>query len=210
MFTGIIEEKGILRDIRTHQGAMKLTVSCKAILGQLKVGDSVATNGICLTVNHCDDKGFSADVMPETLSRTTLHHLKPGDRVNLEAALTLNMPLGGHMISGHIDGLGSIIRIIPDGNAVRYTIQASDDILRYIIEKGSVAIDGISLTVTDVTMHHFSVSVIPVTLEETTLGLKRIGSQVNVECDVVGKYIEKFMGQKSGLTMDFLKEHGFA
>ena len=194
-----------------------MTVGATTIMDDLKLGDSVATNGVCLTVTALGKDFFQADVMHETMNRSSLGSLKPGSHVNLERAMPANGRFGGHMVSGHIDGTGKIVAVEKDDNAVWYTISADQQILRYIIEKGSIAIDGISLTVAKVTEHDFSVSIIPHTLKETILAEKKIGDIVNLENDMVGKYIEKFMTcvsenekpQKGKIDMAFLAGNGF-
>ena len=217
MFTGIIEEVGQVKALKRGAKSIILTVGAVTIMDDLKLGDSVATNGVCLTVTALGKDSFQADVMHETMNRSSLGGLKPGSHVNLERAMPANGRFGGHMVSGHIDGTGHITAIEKDDNAVWYTISADERILRYIIEKGSIAIDGISLTVAKVTEHDFSVSIIPHTLKETILAEKRIGDIVNLENDMVGKYIEKFMThasenekpQKGKIDMAFLAGNGF-
>ncbi len=185
-------------------------IQASTVLEGTKVGDSIAVNGICLTVTTLDSTSFSADVMPETISKTSLSSIQVGSKVNLERALQLTDRLGGHMVSGHIDGRGTIESILSDGNAIRYTIMAPKSILHYIIEKGSIAIDGISLTVVSVNDHSFEVSVIPHTLQETILPLKKQGDFVNLENDLIGKYVEKLIKKDSPtITRDFLLQHGF-
>ncbi|MBR2548298.1 MAG: riboflavin synthase [Eubacterium sp.] len=219
MFTGIVEETGTVGSIRKGSGAFRLTIKCSRVLGNsagaydndregfdafeapTRIGDSIAVNGICLTVTDITDSSFTADVMPETLSRTSLSGAKPGTRVNLERAMPAYGRFGGHIVSGHIDGTGKITDIHKDGNAVWYTISAGDEIMSLIVEKGSVAIDGISLTVAKVSGGSFSVSIIPHTIEETILPDKKIGSPVNLETDIVGKYVKKLM------TQDNAEEH---
>ncbi len=211
MFTGIVEETGTVESIRKGSGAFKLTVKCSRVLGNntgahendregfdvfeapTAIGDSIAVNGICLTVTELTESTFTADVMPETLSRTSLSGARPGTRVNLERAMPAYGRFGGHIVSGHIDGTGKITDIHKDGNAVWYTISAGNEIMSLIVEKGSVAIDGISLTVAKVSRGSFSVSIIPHTIEETILPDKKIGSSVNLETDVVGKYVKKLI-----------------
>lgn len=216
MFTGIVEEIG--RIIRIEKGAnsSRLTVAGEKIFSDLKLGDSVATNGVCLTVTDFSKGIFTADVMNETLKRTNLGDLRQGSAVNLERAMVANGRFGGHIVSGHIDGTGVITKIEQDDIAVWYTIEADRKIMKYIIEKGSVAIDGISLTVAKVTDRSFSVSLIPHTAKETVLGYKKTGDTVNLENDVVGKYIEHFLIFKdepevktSGITKEFLLKAGF-
>ncbi len=210
MFTGIIEEIGTVERLRNSPMSCKLIISAYTVLEGTKIGDSIAVNGVCLTVTEMSDKGFTADVMPETLRRSSLGALKAGSRVNLERAMAANGRFGGHIVAGHIDGTGKIKAHKPEGNAVIVTISADKDILRYIIEKGSIAIDGISLTVTAVTKNDFSVSLIPHTAKETTLLSKKAGDMVNLENDIVGKYVERLMNtKKSDISQDFLFENGF-
>ncbi len=209
MFTGIVEETGIVRNIRKGAKSAVLTIEARKIFDDLKPGDSVATNGVCLTVTDRKNYSFTADVMNETLSRSSLGSLAIGSRVNLERALAANGRLGGHIVSGHIDGTGKIASIKKDDIAVWYTVKTTSKIMLYIIEKGSIAIDGISLTVAGVMKDSFLVSVIPHTAKETTLSEKKIGSTVNLENDIIGKYIEKFTRNNGGLTETFLYENGF-
>lgn len=210
MFTGIIEEIGTIRGIRRGNRSVVLEVGAAKVLEDTKVGDSIATNGVCLTVTAMGNGGFTADVMPETMERSNLGALKPGDRVNLERALCLNSRLGGHLVAGHIDGTGRIADRVQDENAVWLTVRAAPEILRYVVDKGSVAIDGVSLTVAYVDEAVFKVSVIPHTQEETTLTGKRAGEVVNLENDMIVKYVEKLMKQpQKGLSLDFLQANGF-
>lgn len=212
MFTGIIEEIGRVQSVRMGAKSCVLTVSAEKVLSDVHIGDSIAVNGTCLTVCSFDGNSFSADVMPETMRRTNLGLLKTGSPVNLERAMAANGRFGGHIVSGHIDGTGRIASMKKEDNAVWVTITAEASVLRYIVEKGSVAIDGISLTVARVSSSDFSVSVIPHTGAETTLLGKRAGDLLNLECDIIGKYVEKLCGstQKSGgITMEFLAQHGF-
>lgn len=217
MFTGIIEEIGTIKNIKKGDNSSSFTISANKVLGDTKVGDSICTNGVCLTVKNIYKETFEADIMAETLRVSNLGGLKIGSRVNLERALSLNTRLGGHMVSGHIDGLGQIVLMQREDIAVVLTIRPQKDILKYIIYKGSVAIDGISLTVSYVDDEVFKVSIIPHTGEETILLSKTIGENVNIECDLVGKYIERILGfkskedgvKKTSLTEDFLKENGF-
>ncbi|WP_461630955.1 riboflavin synthase [Labilibaculum euxinus] len=219
MFTGLIEEIGNIKSIQGGGKSIRLTVSARKIMDDVKLGDSIATNGICLTVVSFNSTGFSADVMPETMSRTNFGLLGAGSRVNLERALRVGDRMGGHMVSGHIDGLGEVVGREQDDNAIWVSIAAPGNILKYIVEKGSVAIDGISLTVAYVDEKIFKVSIIPLTQEDTTLTSKKKGEKVNLECDMTAKYIEKFMlhrdeesaqVEKSDISMNFLKENGFA
>jgi riboflavin synthase len=211
MFTGIIEEKGIIKNIQTGGRSGRLVISATQVLEGLKIGDSINTDGVCLTVTEFSSSSFTVDVMPETMLRSTFGKLKPGSSVNLERALRLTDRLGGHIVSGHIDGTGIIERMRKDENAVWVSVTAVPRILRTIVEKGSVAIDGISLTVVKVDGHGFEVSVIPHTQSETTLLNKKPGDAVNIECDVIGKYVEKLNKSKEGgMDMNFLAENGFA
>ena len=210
MFTGIIEEIGTIRGIRRGNRSVVLEIGAVKVLEDTKVGDSIATNGVCLTVTAMENNGFTADVMPETMERSNLGGLKPGDRVNLERALCLNSRLGGHLVAGHIDGTGRITDRVKDENAVWLTIRPTPEILRYVVEKGSVAIDGVSLTVAYVDEVVFKVSIIPHTQEETTLTGKRSGDVVNLENDMIVKYVEKLMKQpQKGLSLEFLQANGF-
>ena len=217
MFTGIIEEVGALERLAGGE----IAIRAKKVLEDVALGDSIAVNGICLTVTHFDAAHFTADVMPETVRRTSLAELKRGSRVNLERALTLRSRLGGHIVSGHIDGVGTIAAMQEEGNAILLRVCASADILRYVVEKGSVALDGISLTVARVSAADFTVSLIPHTREITNLREKRVGSRLNIETDILGKYVEKLFPRvrtqgesdapKSAgkITMDFLRQQGF-
>lgn len=208
MFTGIIEETGTI----LSAGNGKIRIAAQKVLGGTKTGDSIAVNGVCLTVTEMTSCSFTADVMPETLSRSNLGSLKKGGRVNLERAMAADGRFGGHFVSGHIDGTGTILKMQNDGNAVWVYISAPRPILNLIIEKGSVAIDGISLTVAKIDEKEFAVSVIPHTGEETTLLNKKPGDIVNLENDVVGKYVQKLMSlrdsgqnEKDNKLLDWLK-----
>lgn len=211
MFTGIIEETGIVERLDNSPSGCRLYIGASVVLDGTKIGDSIAVNGVCLTVTNMTRAGFTADVMPETLRRSSLGTLHSGSRVNLERAMAANGRFGGHIVAGHIDGTGKISAVRPEGNAVLVTISAEKNILRYIVEKGSVAIDGISLTVTKVTATDFSVSLIPHTAKETTLLSKHAGDIVNLENDIVGKYVERLLGteKSSGISRQFLLENGF-
>ncbi|MBQ8514090.1 MAG: riboflavin synthase [Ruminococcus sp.] len=212
MFTGIVEETGIVSRLENTPAACRLYIQARTVLEGTRIGDSIAVNGVCLTVTDLSAGGFAADVMPETLRRSSLGALRSGSRVNLERAMAADGRFGGHIVAGHIDGTGKISSHRPEGNAVVVTISAAPDILRYIVEKGSVAIDGISLTVTRVTGTDFSVSLIPHTAKETTLLSKRAGDVVNLENDIIGKYVEKLLAapaKSSGITREFLFENGF-
>ncbi len=210
MFTGIVEEMGIVRRLTQTPVRCELELAASKVLESTQIGDSIAVNGVCLTVIRMEDGGFTADVMPETLRRSNLGQLKPGSMVNLERAMAANGRFGGHIVAGHIDDTGKILSMRPEGNAMRVTIGAAPEILRYIVEKGSIAIDGISLTVAQVTHSDFTVSLIPHTGEETTLLQRRPGEIVNLETDIIGKYVEKLMGsKKDGVTIDLLQKNGF-
>lgn len=210
MFTGIIEEVGKIKNIQGGTN-YKLTIAASKILEDIHLGNSIAVNGICLTAISWDNGSFTVDVMRETLERTSLHRLRAGSFVNLERALAANGRFGGHIVSGHIDGTGEIINIRRDANAVWYKIKTSEKIMEFIIEKGSIAIDGISLTVAKVDRSAFYVSVIPHTLENTILLRKKTGDIVNLENDIVGKYIKSFTDKNSNSTLceSFLKSNGF-
>ncbi len=209
MFTGIIEEKGVIKAIKKNAKSSSLSISASKIFEGLKIGDSVATNGVCLTVTSISQNILTADVMNETLMRSNLGDLQIGKVVNLERAMLANGRFDGHMVSGHIDGVGKIVSIRKDDIAIWYQIKADDKIMKYIVEKGSVCIDGISLTVAKVERDTFFVSVIPHTAKETTLSEKVANSTVNIENDMVAKYIEKFMMKKQAITKEFLFENGF-
>lgn len=209
MFTGIVEETGIVRNIRKGAKSAVLTIEGKIIFDDLKPGDSVATNGVCLTVTDNKNYSFTADVMNATLLRSSLGSLTAGTRVNLERALAVNGRFGGHIVTGHIDGTGKITSIKNDDIAVWYTVKTTPGIMSYIIEKGSITIDGISLTIAEVMQDGFLVSVIPHTAKETILSEKKIGSIVNLENDIVGKYIKKFTQNNGSITETFLYENGF-
>lgn len=216
MFTGIVEEVGTVRHVVSGQISGEISIKARTVLGGTKIGDSIAVNGCCLTVIALSDDGFVADVMPETLRRTNLGRLRNGDPVDLERAMAADGRFGGHIVSGHIDGTGQIVSMKQEGNAVWVRIQASTDILNLIVEKGSITIDGISLTVATVSNQDFQVSIIPHTGSETILLRKHAGDMVNLENDIVGKYIQKLMHparesekKESRLTFEFLAEHGF-
>jgi riboflavin synthase len=206
MFTGIVEEIGqvVSFDSRT------LTTRAHKILKGIQLGASVAVNGICLTVTRSDTGSFSVDVMEETLSRTNLTRLKPGDDVNLEGALTLSRGLGGHLVQGHIDDTGRVNSVERNDQSLFIMIEAPAGVMRYVVEKGFIAVNGTSLTVVGRSVSSFSVSVVGFTRENTTLGKIRIGDIVNLESDIIGKYVEQFIkGKTESLSMDFLKDHGF-
>ena len=218
MFTGLVEELGKIKSIAKGTKSARLTIEGQVVLQDVKLGDSIAVNGTCLTVVEYTQRSFTADVMPETVRSTVLAELKPGDVVNLERTLRLGDRLGGHIVSGHVDGVGVIRSKERSDNAIVVTIEAPPEVMRYIIAKGSIAIDGTSLTIVDYGTDWFSVSLIPHTASLTTVGLKETGSKVNLEADVLGKYVAKLLGLQngdekkqasSGLTMEFLQQHGF-
>lgn len=215
MFTGIVEETGKLERIENGRHSAVLTIRAQVVLEDVKIGDSIAVNGVCLTVTSFSNHYFKADVMHETLNRSALACSKQGDCVNLERAMSANGRFGGHIVAGHVDGTGKIIRITQDDTAVWYTIQASPSILRYIVEKGSVAIDGISLTVAQVGTDHFSISAIPHTVHVTVLAERKEGDLVNLETDIIGKYVEKLLAPtepqqpESTITKEFLTRYGY-
>ena len=211
MFTGIIEEVGKIKSVSRGRASSRLTISGKKIFDDLKIGDSVAVSGVCLTADEIGSDWFAADVMHETLNRTILGSLAVGDSVNLERAVKLGGRLGGHIVTGHIDGAGVIADIKKDDNAVIFKIKVGGGLARQIAEKGSVAIDGISLTVASVAGGMFTVSVIPHTAENTALNRKKIGSRVNIETDCIAKYIDKMLSApgSSGMTREFLAWHGY-
>lgn len=216
MFTGIVEEIGKVQSIVKSTKSAKIIIKANRVLEETKLGDSISTNGVCLTVTEITPNSFTVDVMAETMRRSNLHILSPGDEINLERALRVGDRLGGHLVSGHIDGMGTISNYENEDNAVWVTISTSPEILRYIVQKGSITIDGISLTLAYVDESVFKVSIIPHTKEVTTLLRKKVGAIVNLECDMVGKYIEKLLLSKEqapvkqGIDMNFLSEHGFA
>ena len=218
MFTGIVEELGKVEKIQYDSGFYKIDIQCQKVLEGIKLGDSICVNGVCLTANKLYENHFIADVMGETMARTNLGILTDGDKVNLERALSLSYRLGGHVVTGHVDGKGKIIDIDKKIDGTWFSVQVPEDILKYIIFKGSITIDGISLTVAYVDENIFKVSVIPHTLENTILNYKKINDSVNIECDLIGKYVEKFLlrqddtkicNKKSNITMEFLSKHGF-
>ena len=212
MFTGIIEEKGHLLAIERGASASRISVECPAIFEGIALGDSVAVNGVCLTVSSFPQEGaFAADVMPETFRRSNLGSLRAGDAVNLERAMAANGRFGGHIVAGHIDGTGKVSKLKTEGNAVLMTVAAPAELMRYIALKGSIAIDGASLTVAAVGASSFTVSLIPFTAAETALLEKKAGDEVNLETDIIAKYIERLMQARGGsaVTFDLLKENGF-
>lgn len=216
MFTGIIEEIGTINAVQKGAKSVRLTIKADVIFDDMKLGDSIAVNGVCVTVTDFNPNTFSADVMNETLSRSGLGQLSVGSRVNLERAMQASGRFGGHIVSGHIDGTGEIIRKERDDNAVWLTVTAPKELMNYIVEKGSVTIDGVSLTVARSAEQYFAVSIIPHTGKATILLDKKPGDTVNVEIDIIGKYIERFLSaqpannmNKSKITYEFLANAGF-
>lgn len=215
MFTGIIEEKGTIKAITKSGDAIKMSIKAPKILEDVHLGDSIAVNGVCLTVTTFDKNTFSVDIMPETVKATSLRDLTTGSKVNLERAMGANGRFGGHFVSGHVDGTGTIIKKKPVANAVYYEIEVNEELLHYMLLKGSVTVDGTSLTIFGLSDKSFTISLIPHTMSETILGEKTPGDIVNIECDVLGKYIEKFLTKgkvnETGKTMTeaFLEENGF-
>lgn len=214
MFTGIIEELGEIKSIKSGEKSSVLVIKASKVLQNTRVGDSICTNGVCLTVTKMNGDTFEADVMAETLRRSNLGELRKSSKVNLERALRLEDRLGGHLVSGHIDGVGVVMSIEKEDNATWFQIKIEDSLLRYVVEKGSVAIDGISLTVAYVDDKSFKASIIPHTSKETILLNRGIGDRVNIECDIVGKYIEKLFvkkeeSKKTSIDEEFLKINGF-
>ncbi|MGO4544266.1 riboflavin synthase [Paenibacillus sp. 2TAB23] len=218
MFTGLVEEVGKMKGIAKQGEAMRIVVGADRVTDGVMLGDSISVNGVCLTVTAFDRFSFSADVMPETYRKSNLHELRAGERVNLERAMLAGGRFGGHIVQGHVDSTGKIMKRHSDANAVVYHIHLDDaDMLRYVIPKGSITIDGISLTVVDTSAHSFSVSIIPHTLGETALQQKHAGDTVNIECDVIGKYVDHLLNFKkpeniraeSKLSTSFLMENGF-
>lgn len=219
MFTGIIEEIGTIDTMVQSGEAIVMTIRANKVIGDVKLGDSIAVNGVCLTVTSFNSKQFTVDIMPETVRSTSLKELKRGSKINLERAMSSNGRFGGHFVSGHAEGIGEIIKKEAHYNAVYYEIKVPNELMKYIVLKGSIAVDGTSLTVFAVTESTFTISLIPHTRSETVLGEKGVGDIVNIECDMLAKYIENFMTrylsnndkltEKSSITESFLSEHGF-
>lgn len=197
MFTGLVEAVGHVRAIERGAASSVLSIEAPSLMDGVRVGDSISTNGVCLTATRVDATGFRADVMRETLRRSSLGSLAPGSAVNLERAMPADGRFGGHIVSGHIDGTGRIAKVRREDVALWYDILAPSSITRYIVEKGSIAIDGVSLTVAKTNENGFSISMIPHTAHLTALGSKRAGDVVNLECDVIGKYVERLLGNRA-------------
>lgn len=215
MFTGLIEEIGKVLRVEKSTKSARMIIEANIVLEGIRIGDSIATNGVCLTVTDLTKHTFAVDVMAETMRRSNLHRLSTGDKINLERALRVGDRLGGHIVSGHIDGMGTIANFEQEENAIWVTINAESDLLKYIVQKGSITIDGISLTVAGVDDKSIKVSLIPHTRDKTTLLSKKVGELVNLECDMLGKYVEKLLLSReqasvtSGISFHFLSEHGF-
>lgn len=209
MFTGIVAALGTIRRMTRKGTDALLEVDAAMPLEDVRIGDSIAVNGACLTVTQTGASRFTADVSAETLTRTNLGTLKNGDRVNIEKSLRLNDFLGGHLVQGHVDGQGKIAERKSQANSIVFTIEVAENIMRYIVEKGSVAVDGVSLTVNRCEKNRFYVNMIPHTAQSTTLGSKKTGDLVNIETDIIGKYVERFLQSRKGVDMGFLAEHGF-
>jgi riboflavin synthase len=212
MFTGIVEEVGTLRRVTPGAESVALDLDATVVTGDAAVGDSILTDGVCLTITALRAGGFTADAMPETVRRTTLRERRPGDRLNLERALTLQSRLGGHLVSGHIDGVGTVTSVVPEDNAIVVEIEAPEPVARVTVDQGSVALDGVSLTVVGVQGQRMRVSLIPHTASMTTLGRLVAGARVNLEADLIAKYVYAFVtGRKpeGGLTWEKLAEAGF-
>ena len=222
MFTGLVEEVGQIRRIGRKGEALVLNIGASVVLEDLKIGDSVAVNGVCLTATTLEGGGFTADVMPETYRHTNLSQLQSGSKVNLERAMLSGGRFGGHIVQGHVDGTGVIVRITRDQNAVVFEIRPDDsELFKFLIPKGSVTVDGISLTVVQATSGSFTVSIIPHTIGETVLHVKKPGDTVNIECDILGKYVDHLLQYGKGhaetptrkprsMSEEFLSNHGFA
>lgn len=211
MFTGIVEAVGEIKGLKGTGNGISLQIYIPDIFDDIKIGDSIAVNGACLTAKTINNEGFVSDVSAETLSKTALGRLRTGDKVNMERALRLSDRLGGHIVSGHIDGTAWLQAKVKEGESVKLSFTLEKELLRYVITKGSIAIDGISLTVNEVADNYFSVNIIPHTAQNTTILDKKAGDEVNIEIDVIGKYVERLLGKGKGSNIDlgFLSEHGF-
>lgn len=209
MFTGIVEEVGHVASVRTKPQAMELTISCALILEDIKRGDSISINGVCLTVSTFDSSTFTVDVIPETVKSSTMISLKAGGRVNLERAMPANGRFGGHFVSGHIDGVGTIRSVKKEANAVTKTIELNPQLMKYMMLKGSIAVDGTSLTIFALGHNTVTISLIPTTQEDSLLGEKGIGDKVNIECDLLAKYTERVQTAEPKINRSWLAENGF-
>jgi riboflavin synthase len=213
MFTGIVEGIGKVTEVQRRGDLLCLTIAPPPALTDMALGDSICVNGACLTVTACWDGGFQAEISPETLQRTNLGFLRPSDEVNLERALKMSDRLGGHLVTGHVDATGSVAEVTRGSGSLIMTIRVPAELTPYLVEKGSVTVEGVSLTVSDLRGDEFQVAVIPYTAENATLGNKRIGDRVNIEVDIISKYVKRFLewsnGKASGIDEAFLAEHGF-
>ncbi|MBL4827649.1 MAG: riboflavin synthase [Spongiibacteraceae bacterium] len=220
MFTGIVDAVGLVQSTQPREGDLRLRIASGSLdLGDVALGDSIATNGVCLTLVKLTCEGFEADVSRETLQYSTLQALKMGNPVNLEKALTLSTRLGGHLVSGHVDGVGEVLAIDKDARSVRYRLRAPESLAKYIAHKGSICVDGVSLTVNAVQTNEFELNIVPHTIEQTIIAAYQVGSQVNLEVDVIARYLERLMGggqpanddssAATGIDLGFLAEHGF-
>lgn len=209
MFTGIVEEVGRVASMRSRPQSMELTIACSLVLEDVKRGDSISINGVCLTVSGFNDRTFTVDVIPETMKSSTMHELRTGSAVNLERAMPANGRFGGHFVSGHIDGVGVVRSVKNEANALTKTIEIPSDLMKYMMIKGSIAVDGTSLTIFNIGKDTVTISLIPTTQEDSLLGVKGIGSRVNIECDLLAKYTERLQADKPGITRSWLAENGF-
>lgn len=209
MFTGIVESMGTVKRITRKGEDAHLFIDTSMNLDDLKIGDSIAINGACLTVTDKTGSIFSADVSAETMARTNIKLLKSGEKVNLEKSLRMNSFLGGHLVLGHVDGMGKIQEKVTKANSIQFGVEIDNALSRYVVEKGSVAVDGLSLTVNSCEKNRIYVNIIPHTARNTTLGFKKVADLVNIETDIIAKYIEKFLTPGKGIDMNFLAEHGF-
>ncbi len=211
MFTGLIEDIGTVTKMERRGGGILVTINFSSELDDLKIGDSISVDGVCLTITHLQDQSFSAEASAETVGRTTLGNKRSQQKVNLERALRLNDRLGGHLVTGHVDEVAKITAIIPEGSSQKITFQITEKSARCLVEKGSITVDGISLTVNEVKSDRVSVTIIPHTASHTTLGSKKVGDKVNIETDILGKYVEKLITKEPGKKVDvaLLSEHGF-
>jgi riboflavin synthase len=212
VFTGIIKAKGAIRAIEKRGGDVRLRITAAGLpWADYAVGDSISVNGVCLTAVHLQGDGFDTDVSVETLDVTTLKHLGVGDAVNLEPALRVGDALGGHLVSGHVDGIGKLLARADDARSIRMTFEVPGELARYVARKGSICVDGVSLTINEVSGNTFGLNIIPHTAEVTTMGSYDVGTAVNVEVDLLARYIERMLGNDAGgVSVDFLKEHGYA
>lgn len=214
MFTGIIEEVGIIKDIKRNSSSLSLTISANKVLEDIKLGDSICTNGVCLTVTDFSENFFTVDAIESTIRKTNLYNLNISSKVNLERALSFKDRVGGHIVQGHVDSIGKIINIRKEDMSRVYSIEAEENLLDKLVKQGSITISGVSLTISDLTKNYFEVSIIPHTLKETVINDLKLGDIVNLETDIVGKYIYKFLNknnktEKDSISLNFLIENGF-